>query len=184
MQRIVVIGTTGAGKSTLAERVAGILRCPFVELDALFWGPDWTPMPKDCFRAHVAEALAGERWAAGGNYSAARDVVWTRADTLVWLDYPLPTVLWRLGRRTLHRIVSREALWGGNVETWRGQFASRDSLFLWAFKTHFRRRRETPALLAQPAYAHLHLLRFRTPCAAERWVRAVAREQERKVSVQ
>ncbi len=79
-------------------------------------------------------------------------------------------VLWRLGRRTVRRIVTRETLWGGNVETWRGQFASRDSLFVWAFKTHFRRRRETPVVLAQPEYAHLNLVRVRTPRAASAWL--------------
>lgn len=174
MQRVIVIGTTGSGKSTLAARLAEILRCPFVEPDALFWGPQWTPVPREEFRRRVAEAVAGDRWTIGGNYSAARDLIWRRADTLVWLDYPLPLVLWRLSRRTLRRILTREALWGGNVETWRGQFASRDSLYVWALKTHFRRRREMPTLLAQPEYAHLEVLHFRRPGAAERWVHSVA----------
>ena len=170
MKRIVVIGTTGSGKSTLAARLATILHCPFIELDALFWGPDWTPIPRERFRQQVSAAVTGDAWSVGGNYSVARDLIWARADTLIWLDYPLPFVLWRLGRRTIQRIVTQEPLWGGNVETWRGQFASRDSLFVWAFKTHFRRRREMPALMAQPENAHLSLLHFRTPHAAETWV--------------
>ncbi len=170
MQRVVVIGTTGSGKSTLAVRLAALLRCPFIEPDALFWGPQWTPVPKEEFRRQVAEAVAGDAWTIGGNYSAARDLIWRRADTLVWLDYSLPLVLWRLSRRTLRRILTRETLWGGNVETWRGQFASRDSLYVWAFKTHFRRRREMPVLLAQPEYAHLRVLHFRCPGEAETWL--------------
>lgn len=170
MRRIVVIGTTGSGKSTLAERAAVLLHCPFIELDALFWTAGWQKAPKDEFRQRVAAALAGEQWVVGGNYSVARDLIWSRADTLVWLDYPLPLVLWRLGRRTIRRIVTREPLWGGNVETWRGQFASRDSLFVWAFKTHARRRREMPVLLAQPENTHLKLLHFRKPSAAVAWL--------------
>lgn len=171
MQRVVVIGTTGSGKSTLAAQLAGILGCPFIEPDALFWGPNWTPVPRDAFRRQVAEAIAGNTWTIGGNYSVARDLIWQRADTLIWLDYPLPLVLWRLSRRTLHRIITQETLWGGNVESWRGQFASRDSLYVWAFKTHYRRRQEMPSLLAQPEYAHLQLYRFRQPGKAEQWLR-------------
>jgi adenylate kinase family enzyme len=183
MQRVIVIGTTGSGKSTLAERLAGHLGCPFIEPDALFWGPQWTPVPKEEFRRQVAEAVAGDAWTIGGNYSAARDLIWRRADTLVWLDYPLPLVLWRLSRRTLRRILTREKLWGGNVETWRSQFASRDSLYVWAFKTHFRRRREMPALLVQLDYAHLRVLHFRAPQATEAWVQTLEQRERLETRV-
>ena len=172
-QRLIVVGATGAGKTTLAQRAAARLGCPCVELDALFWGPGWTPAARDVFRARVAEALAGERWAAGGNYGQARDIVWRRADTLVWLDYPLPLVLGRLLRRTLRRILTREVLWSGNRETWRAQFLSRESLFLWALHSHPRQRRDYPVLLAQPEYAHLQAWRLRSPAAAELWLRAL-----------
>lgn len=173
MKRVVVIGTTGSGKSTLAARLAGLLGCPFIEPDALFWGANWTPVPREEFRRQVADAVAGDVWTIGGNYGVARDLIWRRADTLIWLDYPLPLVLWRLSRRTLRRIITRETLWGGNVESWRGQFASRDSLYVWALKTHYRRRREMPVLLAQPEYTHNQLLHFRWPAKAEHWLRGL-----------
>ena len=180
MQRVVVVGTTGSGKSTLAERLAGALGCPFIEPDALFWGPNWTPLPTDEFRSQVAAAVAGDAWAIGGNYSVARDLIWPRADTLIWLDYPLPVVLWRLGRRTVRRVVTQEALWGGNRETWRGQFASRDSLFVFALTRHGRYRREFPALLRRPELAHLAVHRLRTPGDTETWVRAVEAHLEER----
>src|SRR5579883_1503505 len=135
-RRVVVVGTTGAGKSTLALRLARRLRCPHIELDALHWGPDWTPVARDCFRAHTRRAVAGDAWVADGNYRQVRDLVWGRADTIVWLDYPLRTVLPRLLRRTLRRCLSHEVLWHGNRERLRTQFLSRDSLFLWALQTH------------------------------------------------
>lgn len=169
LQRVVVIGTTGSGKSTLAARLASILGYPFIEPDALFWGPNWTPVPREEFRRQVADAVAGDVWTIGGNYSVARDLIWQRANTLIWLDYPLPLVLWRLTRRTLRRIITQETLWGGNVESWRGQFASRDSLLVYALKTHYRRRREMPILLTQPQYAHLHVLHFARPGETETW---------------
>ncbi|HAJ37515.1 MAG TPA: adenylate kinase [Chloroflexi bacterium] len=170
MKRIVVTGAAGSGKSTLAARLAAVLGYPFIEPDALFWGPNWTPAPRDEFRNKIANCIAGDTWTIGGNYSVARDLIWRRADTLIWLDYPLPFVLWRLSKRTLRRIITQEALWGGNVESWRGQFASRDSLFVFAAKTHHRQRREMPILLTQPEYAHLYTHRFRQPDEAEKWL--------------
>jgi adenylate kinase family enzyme len=170
VRRVVVIGSTGAGKSTLARRLAARLGGDFVDIDALNWGPDWTPAPVPALRKRMSAALAGDCWVVAGNYSKVRDIVWGRADTLVWLDYPLPLILWRLLRRTVRRVATQEELWGGNRERFRTQFASRDSLFLWALQTHYRRRREYPDELAKPEYAHLRVLRFRRPREAEQWL--------------
>ncbi len=173
-QRLCVIGPTGSGKTTLAHALAARLDLPHVELDALHWGPGWTMTPADAFRRRVADALAGEQWVTDGNYSKARDVIWGRADTLVWLDYPLPVVLGRLTRRTLRRVMTREVLWNGNRETWRGAFFSRDSLFLFLLRTYPRQRRDYPALVAQPQFAHLALVRLGSPREAARWLDALA----------
>jgi adenylate kinase family enzyme len=170
MQRITVVGTPGAGKTTLAQTLAARLAMPFVELDALFWGPAWAPVGRDVFRGAVKSALAGERWAVGGNYSSARDIIWARSDTLVWLDYGLHVSMPRLLRRTLRRIVTREVLWAGNRESWRAHFASKDSLLLFALQTHHSRRRKLMHDLLLPAYRHLTIVRHRTPADTERWL--------------
>ncbi len=169
-QRYAVIGTSGSGKTTLARQIATALGIPHVELDALNWGPDWTAAPLDVFRARVAEALAGPAWAVDGNYSRVRDLVWGRAETLVWLDYSLPLILARVVWRTLRRSLAREELWGGNRESLRMAFFSRDSIILWTLQTCKRRRREYPLLVAQPEYAHLELVRLRSPRAARLWL--------------
>jgi adenylate kinase family enzyme len=170
MNRVVIVGTAGSGKSTLAERLAARSGGVFVDLDALNWGPGWTPAPVSLFRERTTVALLGERWVVAGNYRRLRDIVWGAADTLIWLDYPLPLVLWRLLRRTVRRVLTQEELWGGNRERLRAQFASRDSLFLYAIRTHYRRRREYPADLAKPEYAHLRVFRFRRPGELEHWL--------------
>ena len=170
LQRIVVVGTTGSGKTTLANRLAHKLAIHRIELDALNWGPNWTMRPDQEFRALVDQATSGEAWVVDGNYSSSRDIVWPRADTVVWLDYSLPLVLWRLWWRTLRRWLTQEELWSGNKERLWAHFFTSDSLFLWALKTYRRRRREYPALLKSPKYAHLTLLRFRSPRPADRWL--------------
>jgi hypothetical protein len=109
-----------------------------------------------------------------GNYGGrgAQEIVWRRADTLVWLDPPLPVILARLWRRTVGRIRSGEELWGGNRESFRNTFLSRDSLFVWALKTYRRRRRLYPGLLARPEHAHLVVHHFTRAADAERWLEA------------
>ena len=180
MNRIAVVGTTGSGKTTLARRIAAVLRAKHVELDALQWGPGWTPAETDAFRADVAAALAGDMWVVDGNYSAVRDIVWSRADTLVWLDYSAGTVLWRLLARTFRRGLRREELWNGNRERLWTQFTSRDSILLWMLKTHWRRRREYAELLRRPEHAHLEAHRLSSPREADAWL---ARQDARRAEV-
>lgn len=170
MKRIVVVGTTGTGKTTMAQRLADRLRLPHVELDALHWGPNWTEAPREIFRARVTGALHGDAWVVDGNYGKVRDLVWSRADTVIWLDYPLWLILWRLASRTTRRVIARETLWNGNRETLRGAFFSRNSLLIWALQTYRRRRRDYPRLIAQPEYLHLHLVRLRSPREATGWL--------------
>jgi adenylate kinase family enzyme len=150
----------------LAER----LGFAHVELDALSWGPNWTMRPDDVFRAAVVAAAAGDCWVIDGNYSRSRDIVWARADTVVWLDYSFARVFTRLLWRTLRRAFTREELWHGNRESLRMSFLSRESILLWAIKTHRRRRREYSELLARPEDRRLIVVRLCCPREASRWL--------------
>ena len=173
LARIIVVGTTGAGKSTLAAALSSRLGVPHVEFDAYRHGPNWVETPNDVFRAQISEALSAEGWVADGNYSLARGIVWPRATAIVWLDYPFPVVFWRLWRRTWSRGIRRTELWNGNREDLWRHFLTGDSLFLWQIKTHWRRRRQLTEALAQPEYAHLRVLRFRSPRQAAQWLDSI-----------
>ncbi len=175
--RIAVVGTTGSGKTTMARQLAARLGLRHVELDALNWGPNWQAAEIEVFRERVAAATAGDGWVLDGNYSGVRDIYWPRADTLVWLDYSLPVILWRLWWRTLRRVVTREKLWNGNREGLRNAFFSRDSILLWALHTYDRRRKQYAALLAQPESAHLTVIHFTSPRAADQWLEGLAAGQ-------
>ena len=168
--RVVLIGTTGAGKTTMAGRIAQALNMPHIEFDAIRHGPNWTETPDDVFRERLRLELRGDRWVGDGNYGIARDVVWPRATMLVWLDYPIPVVMWRLFWRTIRRGVFRQELWHGNRERIWWHFFSRQSLFLWALRTHWQRRRTIPAALAHPEHLHLDLVHLRSPKAARQWL--------------
>lgn len=169
--RIAVVGVTGSGKTTTAHRLSRSLNIPHVELDSLHWEKGWVQVERDLFRQRVDQALSGEAWVTDGNYRKARDIIWSRADTLVWLDYNLPVVLWQLTHRTLRRIIRREILWNDNRETLRGAFFSRDSLFLYVFSSQKTQREQYPRLLAQAEFAHLQVLHFRSREETNRWLK-------------
>ena len=170
MQRIVVIGTTGSGKSTLAERLAERTGLRVIELDKLYWGRDWQPAPLELFRHRVEREIKDGSWIVVGNYGQVRDLVWRPADTLIWLDMPLPLVMSRLTRRTLRRSLTREELWGtGNRESLGRSFFSRQSILLWALKTH-RRNRERFGAECEHLSREKRVVRLKTPREVERFV--------------
>ena len=172
IQRIAVIGTAGAGKTTLAQILAERFGVPFIELDALYWGPNWTPPDVMEFRARVEAATDSARWVAAGNYHTSRDIVWERAEALIWLDYGLWLCLGRLLRRTWRRVFTQEELWNGNRENIWNQLRvwSQDSLIHWFFKTYWRRKREIPVLLELPENEHLVVFHFTSPRETDDWL--------------
>lgn len=171
--RIAIVGTTSSGKSTLAEKLAKIIGANYIELDALYWEPNWTPATAFDFFVRVEDAIQAEAWVVAGNYHLVRDLIWQKVELVIWLDYPLPILFWRLLTRTIRRAVTQEELWNGNRETFFPHLKlwSQDSLFNWLFKTYWRRKREYPQLFSLPENAHLKVIRFKRPNETERWLK-------------
>jgi adenylate kinase family enzyme len=157
--RIVVVGTSGAGKTTFARALATSLAYPHVELDVCHWGPNWTVRPD--FVERVDRAIQADTWVLDGNYSAVRDLVWARASAIVWLNFSFPVVFGRALLRSLRRIVTRELVFGSR-ETWSRLFAA-DGIPRWVLQTYRRRRQEYPALFASPEFRHLEIFELRSP---------------------
>jgi adenylate kinase family enzyme len=170
LRRINVVGTSGAGKTTTAQQIARRLDLPHVELDALHWDANWTEAPIEVFRQRIAQALAGDAWVVDGNYRRARDLIWSRVELVVWLDYSLPRIMWQLLRRTLSRSLRGEELWNGNRERFRESFFRRDSVLWWALTTHRRRRTQYQALFAPPHGHSFTVVRLPSPRAARDWL--------------
>ena len=174
MQRVVVVGTSCSGKTTLARQLSRVLGSPHVELDGIHWMPGWQLRPMDEVRRMVGEAAAAERWVMDGNYSAVRDIVWGRATAVVWLNYPFRVVLWRCLSRTVRRVITREELFSGNREGFRQSFLSRDSIILWALTSHGQVRRKYRRILDDGDFPHLRVIELRNPSEVEKLVEACA----------
>lgn len=166
---IVIKGTSGAGKSTFAAELARRLALPYVELDALHHGPNWSAPTAEDFRAHVRATMAAAPagWVIDGNYDTKLgETVVAAADTIVWLDLPLWVKLRRVWGRTLRRIRDDVELWNGNRETWRGAFVGRESIFVWMIRAHLRHRRRWPTRFGRDP----RLVRLRSEAEARRWL--------------
>ena len=173
MRRVNVKGTSGSGKSTFAEELARRLGVPYVELDALHHGPNWSEPTAEEFQARVRAAMddAPDGWVIDGNYEVKLgDTVLGPADTIVWLDLPLALKLRRLWRRTRHRIRHDVELWSGNKERWRTALWGWESLFAWMLRGHFRHRRQWPRRYA----ADPRFVRLRSVAEAKEWLESVS----------
>ncbi len=187
-ERILILGGTGSGKTTLAEALAASVGVPHVELDSLYFGPQFSTAPLDVLRERTREAVAAERWVTDGNKKAVRDLVWPRADTVVWLDYPVAVSLWRLGKRALWRTskITSEAGTtasdaGSDSRTSSGpgagvarQLLSAATGVTTALRSHRGQRTEYPKLFAEPQNRHLAVVRLRSPRATRLWLERVS----------
>jgi adenylate kinase family enzyme len=176
VQRVSVVGTSGAGKSTLSRALAGALSAEFLELDSVFHQAEWVPLPTEDFRRRVGDVVAGERWVIDGNYtSKVTDLIWARADTVVWLDLPRRIVMRRIIRRSFGRVAGRTELWNGNRERWQNLFSldKEQSVIAWAWQTHAATRARYEAAMADPENSHLKFVRLRSPGAVRRFLSGV-----------
>jgi adenylate kinase family enzyme len=171
--RIAVVGIGGSGKTAFARRLAARFGVKYVELDALYWLPRWRVRDPASFREQVAEAVSGEEWVTDGNYSAVRDLIWPRATAVVWLNYPLRTVLPRLLWRTVRRAVTREILFSGNRESLRMAFLSRDSILLYVLKHYSLTRKRYRRVFDESPYPGVEMIEIRSPREAERYLQTV-----------
>lgn len=171
MQRVNVIGTTGSGKSTFAQKLADKLDCPCVHMDQLFWLPQWVESSDDVFKPKVAEAVSGPSWVLDGNYNRTNAIKWQNADTLIWLDYSFARTFLQLARRSLSRVISQQELWPGtgNKESLRRAFMSRESIFLWLFSNYGHNRTRYAALQRlMEDNQQIRFIRLRSPAQARK----------------
>jgi adenylate kinase family enzyme len=166
-ERIILAGTAGAGKTTMAGRLSARLGVPHTEIDSLHHGPQWVPRPD--FEADVRAFTAGPAWVIEWQYPSVRDLLADRADLVVWLDLPRRVVMRQVVRRTLRRQLLRQRLWNGNVEPplWT-ILTDREHIIRWAWNTHDLNSERVTALARRRP--ELPIVRLRSRAEATRWL--------------
>ena len=163
MARIIVVGSSCAGKSTLAQRLSKALHIHYIQLDAIQWLPNWVERDNASFLSLLEQEVdAHEHWVVDGNYSRTHHITWAQADAIIWLNYSYPVVLKRAFSRAFRRAWTKEKLYSGNVETFRRLFFSKDSITMF----HYRRRRYED-IRRENKYSHLTWIELRKPSEAE-----------------
>jgi adenylate kinase family enzyme len=164
VRRVSVVGVPGSGKTTVGRRLAQSLDVPYIELDSIIHQPGWVQLPDDQFRRRVGEALKEEAWVVDGNYSAVQDLVWERADTVVWLDLPRSLVMRRIVVRTLRRLLTREPLWNGNREPLSNLYRldPEKNVVAWAWVKYHHYAERYATAMNSDANSHLSFIRLRS----------------------
>ena len=163
--KINLIGTSGSGKSTLARRLAAELNLPYIEMDTLYWRPDWQGTPDaQLFETLETTLNATPGWVLDGNYNRTRPIKWRHVDLIVWVDYGFTRTLRQAVMRAAKRAWSQQELWPGtgNRESFRRSFFSRESVLLWTIKTWRSNRARYEADMANPQFSHIRFVRIRS----------------------
>lgn len=177
MQRVVIVGTPGNGKSTLARRIAETRSLTHIELDALYHLPDWQEADEEDFRTNIQQRIDyanrdSHGWVIDGNYaSRTKGFHLAQADTVIWLDLPRTLVTWRVLRRSIRRGAKREELWNGNRESLRSivRRDPNDNIVLWAWQQHPKYQQQYIEAQQTPEWEHLNVIRLRSPEEVDRF---------------
>ena len=173
MERISVVGNTGSGKTTLARQLSERLEFPLLEPDSVMHQADWTPLAEDDFRQRIAMFMeAKSYWIIDGNYSQVLEAVWSKADTVVWLDPPLLRNISAVIGRTLMRLFTRQTLWNGNHEQWSNLFRlnPQKSVIAWTWRSHGERRSQFRKAMEDPRWKHLIFIQLSDRKESSHWL--------------
>ncbi|MER6775267.1 adenylate kinase [Streptomyces bacillaris] len=173
MRRVALFGAPATGKSTLARRLSAELGVPHTDLDEILFTP-LGPLPLEDFRRQAAAVTATGGWIVEGNFAKLADVVWHRADLLVWLDFPLPLILYRITRRSLRQLAGREDSPQARRLTWNSAFFGRRSLLRTAIRKYRANRPRYARQVAETAALGVEVVRLRSPREVRNWMQRTA----------
>lgn len=169
MKRINVIGTSGSGKSYFSHRLAQKLDFPCIEMDAVFWLPNWEHLETEDFLIKLQALMEQEVWVLDGNQSKTNSLKWQYVDTVIWLDYSFFHTFKQIFMRSFKRSWSKQEIWEGtgNKESFRRNFFSSESVILWMLQNYWKTKHKYAKLFASELANNVTLVRFKSPKQAE-----------------
>ena len=179
MNRINVVGTSGSGKTMFSRKLAELLEYPYIEMDKIFWGPNWYWPSDDEFFDKLRAALKEPKWVLDGNYTRTIPIKWESADTVIWLDYSFTTTLFQALGRAFKRSITREELWEGtgNRESFKKSFLSKDSIILWTLKTHGPVKKKYESYMIDKNFSNIRFIRLKNHKEADAFLSEVKQKR-------
>ena len=168
-KRTIIFGSTGIGKSTLVKRIADEFSIPVIDIDTLRREAGKSESPEPVFSDLVTESVKGDTWIIDGSYTSVQDIIWARAEAIVWLDFSFGIFLSRLIKRSLYRIFIRKKS-EKPVKARNQPAGERAGNYLRAIMTGKQRRQRYFATLYNPKHRHLHIIRLTSPEDATLWL--------------
>lgn len=159
MKRIVVIGSSCSGKTTLSKALSKKLDIPHVELDSIYWLENWTEIERSKFNQIIDEKTDADKWVVDGNYNSSKDISWKKATHIIWLDLNLSVILLRFIKRSFKRAIFKEPLWNNNKEDLKNSYL----LFLWIFKVYKRNKKEFQEMISSNSYPNAEFIKIKNP---------------------
>lgn len=164
--KIAVVGSSGCGKTFVAERLAERYGLEHIEMDSMAFEPGWTLRPVENFRADLEKRLekATSGWITDGNWESMGGIQLLLADKIIWLDLPRRTVMRQLIPRTLFRVLTRKKLWGGNREPFSNlySFNPEKNVILWSWQRFASTKACYQRCLADGSWSHAEVLHLRS----------------------
>ena len=142
LKRIIIVGNCSSGKTRLAINISEILNIAHFELDNFRWKPNWQKAPIEEYKEKSIKAASLESWVMDGNCDGIKEQIFTRATTMIWLNYPLYYVFFRALKRTIKRVITKERFFANNYETFKHAFLCSESVLLQILQKHSKRRKE------------------------------------------
>lgn len=175
MKKINVVGTSGSGKSTFSKSLAKKLNYHYIEMDALYWKPNWEGSSDGEFFLNVEQSLNIPTWVLDGNYHRTVPIKWADVDLVVWIDYSFIRTVYQAIKRAIKRNITKEELWPGtgNIESARRSFFSKDSVIIWTLKTYLANRHRYTAAMNAPEFRHIKFVRLKHPDQARKFLDAM-----------
>ncbi len=173
--KINVVGTSGSGKTSFSRALSELTEIKHIEIDSIFWGPNWYWPPDEEFFSDLAKALEAKEWILDGNYSRSIPIKWKNAEMVIWLDYSFPRTLYQAIMRAAKRSVSKEELWPGtgNRESFKTSFFSKDSIILWTIKTHKNVKKKYLRYMDDEEYSFINFVRLRSRSDTAKFLRNI-----------
>ena len=167
MKRIVIVGASCTGKSTLAKKLADKLNYKQIQLDEMYWLPNWVGRDKTEFRKMVSDKINDDTWVLDGDYGSVRSLIRTRSTTIIWLNYSFPLVFFRAIKRTFRRVITKEKVCGQNIETFKKVFFSKYSILFYVITSYASMRKRNRKALTSDEVSHAKIIELTTPKEAK-----------------